>query len=511
MYHGVGSGVDKIQGRQEGQFDIGLVNRVDHFQIGLFSSIKYLNMAQYGTGGALAQGSAHRGLHIQTRPLSASLEPRASRTRSTSPIRHSGRRLTSRLTRRSSIRLAAAAWIGLWGDSYLEGNVGYLRLHGPTAGRPGATVKFVQPLSRLVALTVEGDVNESLVTTANSGRIVFGLQFGNMMRPKEYGDTKNPVPVDVPRIRYQLLTRQVGHSPPVADAGPAQIVPAGTVTLNGSASYSPDGDALTYQWTQTGGPSASISGANTAIATFTAAASSFYTFRLTVKAPSGLQSSANTTVTVQRAASITILEFSATPDTLISGQSSQLRWNVKGATSISISPTVGGGLLPQGTKTVSPTATTTYTLTATAAGVPTQTATVTISIGAQVGNPQIIRFQATPTNIISGESSTLSWTTSGATNVTISGVSGNLPASGSVVVSPTQTTTYTLTATANGVSVTEPVVVTVGNGQLSRIIGFTANPMTIRVAAARNSAGRWRTRLLSPSILQLAPWARRTA
>src|SRR2546430_13628372 len=54
----------------------------------------------------------------------------------------------------------------------------------------------------------------------NSGRVVFGLQFGNMLRPKEYGDVKHPVPVDVPRVRYQLLTRRVGNSAPVADAGP---------------------------------------------------------------------------------------------------------------------------------------------------------------------------------------------------------------------------------------------------------------------------------------------------
>src|SRR5256886_5241172 len=53
----------------------------------------------------------------------------------------------------------------------------------------------------------------------NSGRVVFGLQFGNMLRPKEYGDVKHPVPVDVPRVRYQLLTRRVGNSPPIADAG----------------------------------------------------------------------------------------------------------------------------------------------------------------------------------------------------------------------------------------------------------------------------------------------------
>ncbi len=95
------------------------------------------------------------------------------------------------------------------------------------------------------------------------------------------------------------------------------------------------------------------------------------------------------------------------------------------------------------------------------------------------GNPSIVRFQATPTNIMSGESSTLSWATSGAQTVTISGVSGSLPVNGSTVVSPTQTTTYTLTAMTGSTSVTAQATVTVGNGQLARIVSFSANPTTI--------------------------------
>ena len=49
--------------------------------------------------------------------------------------------------------------------------------------------------------------------------------------------------MDVPRVRYECCTRRVGSSPPVADAGPNQIgITAGTVTLDGSASYDPVGD-----------------------------------------------------------------------------------------------------------------------------------------------------------------------------------------------------------------------------------------------------------------------------
>lgn len=475
MYYS--GGADKAQGRQEGQFDIGLVNRVSDFQMGLFSSFKYLNLAQYGGGGVLGQGTVTAD-YIFKRGRIGIFGSKG--FKNSIDLAHSPLSPTSYVETYAQLvdQVGGSALVGMWGDSYLEGNAGYLKLHGPDSGRPGGMLRFVQPLSRQVAVTLEADLNETLVGRNNDASFVMGLQFGNWVRPKEYGDTKAPVPVDVPRIRYQLLTRRVGHSAPVADAGPNQVVPAGTVTLNGSSSYSPDGDPLTYQWLQTGGPSVAISGANTATATFQGAAGQNYSFRLTVKVPSGLQSSATTSVRVQQAAHITILQFSASPDSINTGQNAQLIWNVQGATNVNISPGVGS-VLAQGQKTVSPTATTTYTLTATANGAPTETATVTIRVNTPNADPRIIRYEATPTNIIAGESSTLSWTTEGASTVTISGVSGNQAASGSVVVSPTQTTTYTLTASANGKSVTAPVTVTVGNGQLSRIISFSANPTSI--------------------------------
>ena len=58
---------------------------------------------------------------------------------------------------------------------------------------------------------------------------------------------------------------------PTANAGPDQTVASGAaVNLDGTASTDPDGDALTYAWTQSGGPSVTLSGANTATPSFTA-------------------------------------------------------------------------------------------------------------------------------------------------------------------------------------------------------------------------------------------------
>ena len=474
----------RYPGRQEGQFDIGLVNRWDHLQAGLFSSFKYIRFGEYENGGSMGQGAFL-------------LDYLFSRGRigfyGTEGFKNTGALTETPLGLTSFIetyarpmnQLGFNTQVGAWGDAWIQGNLGYIHSHSSTPNRPGGEIKLVQPLSKEFAFTVRAGLNSTLLTAKNTGELTFGLEFGNFMRPKEYTTFTHPVPMDVPRIRYEFLTRQVGHSAPVADAGPAQIgVPPGTITLNGSGSYSPDHDALNYSWTQVSGPNVAISSANAAIATFTAAGSTSYGFRLTVTDQlTGLTASANTTVTTQRA--LQVVRFSATPSQIAAGQSSTLAWNVTNATSVSISG-VGSGLNAQGTATVSPTQTTTYNLTATGPGGQSITASVTVTVGAS--KPAIVRFTAAPTNINQGQSSLLSWTTTGASTVTINNGVGTVPANGSKSVSPSTTTTYTLTATgADGVtSVTAAVTVTVGGGAVPGILSFTASP-TVIVAGGQSS------------------------
>ena len=58
---------------------------------------------------------------------------------------------------------------------------------------------------------------------------------------------------------------------PIAEAGANQSVnEAVSVTLDGSGSSDPDGDALTFAWTQTAGPNVTLSNATAASPTFTA-------------------------------------------------------------------------------------------------------------------------------------------------------------------------------------------------------------------------------------------------
>ncbi|TAK07194.1 MAG: hypothetical protein EPO39_07115 [Candidatus Manganitrophaceae bacterium] len=64
---------------------------------------------------------------------------------------------------------------------------------------------------------------------------------------------------------------EAANHPPIADAGVDQTKDEGIlVTLNGTGSHDPDGDTLTYHWTQLGGPVVSLSDSQSGTPSFTA-------------------------------------------------------------------------------------------------------------------------------------------------------------------------------------------------------------------------------------------------
>ncbi len=90
-----------------------------------------------------------------------------------------------------------------------------------------------------------------------------------------------------------------GNAAPVANAGNAQSVAIGLVTLDGSASSDADGDPLSYAWTLTSRPPGSaalLGGATTVRPTFTADFAGSYVVSLVVQ--DGKVSSATSTVLV---------------------------------------------------------------------------------------------------------------------------------------------------------------------------------------------------------------------
>ena len=155
--------------------------------------------------------------------------------------------------------------------------------------------------------------------------------------------------------------------------------------------------------------------------------------------------------------------FSASPAIINAGEVTTISWTVNGANSVFIDQGVGSVAL-NGTTTVSPAVTTTYILTANnAAGNTTVRCQVTVKgsiqggpgtpIGptagipaATAGAPVVNSFRADPPAIAMGNRSMLSWDVTGATNIFISPDVGPIEHAASVVVSPSQSTKYTLTA-----------------------------------------------------------------
>jgi hypothetical protein len=482
-----------FKGQKEGQFDLGLVDRLGRFQIGAFSSFKHVSISGNQSGGTLGQASVTLDYIFKWGKVglfgtyafldNALINSQAAVLANgiTSPDLIEERYL-------KVVNQAGASFsAGLWGNNYLEGNIGYLKSFA-YGDRAGGTLRFVFPINTKIALTVEGDMNPTILGPGNDGRAVVGVQFGNVIRPREMLASSMPVPADVPRVRYEVISRTVrtGHSQPVADAGPNQIgVPSGPITLNGSASYSPDGLPLTFHWIQEAGPAVNLTSPNAAITTFAAAGGTTYIFRLVVADNLGGQGQARVTVSTVSAAKPQIQFFIANPASIQAGQSSTLSWRVTDATTVNISGI--GNVQPQGSAPVSPTTTTQYTLTATNAnGSDTQTATVTVT----GTTTQVTYCYASPTNITLGESATITYATTNATSVTISNGVGMVGANGSVVVTPTGSTTYTVVANGpNGVSNSCSAAVTVTTGQVPRIIRFSSAPQSI--VAGQNSTLFW--------------------
>ncbi|MDA7873013.1 CotH kinase family protein [Akkermansiaceae bacterium] len=155
----------------------------------------------------------------------------------------------------------------------------------------------------------------------------------------------------------------------------------------------------------------------------------------------------------------TIDSFAASPEAFLAPGSSTLNWSVTDATSLSIN---GVNVTGQSQLVVFPPSTTTYTLSASNEdGTSTQNVVVTVN-----PVPQITSFISDRITINAGESVTLRWSTKFANAWAITPAPGDVSAqtgegNGSITLSPSGPTTYTLTATNSSGSKTSEIKITV--------------------------------------------------
>ncbi len=194
--------------------------------------------------------------------------------------------------------------------------------------------------------------------------------------------------------------------------------------------------------------------------------------------------------------SLAISSFDVNPSSITVGQTATLSWAVTGAKTVSIDQGIGS-VAPSGTKTVTPLSTMTYTLTA-SDGTNSSKVTVNITVkpasaaspgqantatsASLPGGPVINSFTASPAIIDPGGNSILQWSTSGATSVSISPVIGGVDPLGTIEVTPTTSTAYTLTATNAMGSISSTLRVMVPaymSTMLPVILNFSAQPPVI--------------------------------
>lgn len=274
---------------------------------------------------------------------------------------------------------------------------------------------------------------------------------------------------------------------PIPTPTPAPTAPIVTVfTINPPAITM--GQSAIMQWSVTGATSVRIDPAIGSVASsgsLQVSPASTTTYTLTAFNGS-LQTSVTTTLTVNPiiVSPPTVVSFSVMPSTIFAGQYATLQWNVTGANSVFIDNGIGN-VSPTGSQVVSPVTTTTYIITASnGAGTVTSSTILYVNQAPPVPPPGflpvIISFDANPPIIGLGGSITLQWQVTGAASVTIDQFIGPVPTTGSLVVSPTFTTVYTLTASnIYGFSTQTAIVVVTPTSGLPIILAFNASPSTI--------------------------------
>ena len=165
------------------------------------------------------------------------------------------------------------------------------------AAYPTGTVKLTDALTGTSTMAVLPGTGDTLFVPLT------GLGVGAHTFTMSYPGDSNYAPANGQTVYSAAgpYAITVIPAPPVANAGLNQTVSVGAlVTLNGTASSDPNSPPLplTYQWTQTSGPTVALSGASTAKPTFTPVLVGTYVFSLVVNNGSANSPAASVTIFV---------------------------------------------------------------------------------------------------------------------------------------------------------------------------------------------------------------------
>jgi hypothetical protein len=246
-----------------------------------------------------------------------------------------------------------------------------------------------------------------------------------------------------------------------------KVIPAGTKPTIAAFAATPAtvtaGDATTLSWSVTNAVQLSIAPGVGVVtgSSIPVKPATNTTYVLTATNPNGsVTRSVSVMVQPPLPPLPVIASFTASPASIVRGSTATLNWAVTGADSVALTASTGSspGTVTGTSAVVAPLTGTVYTLTATnRAGSVTRTVNVVVTTPA----PVIAAFSASPTNVVSGSPTTLSWSVTDAAHLSIAPGIGEVTGT-SIPVTPGTNTTYVLTAANDTGTVTRSVTVTVG-------------------------------------------------
>jgi hypothetical protein len=316
----------------------------------------------------------------------------------------------------------------------------------------------------------------------------------------------------IPTQIYQALRNSalpMGASSPNFDSGygfvqadlafiaPVMSLAANAVTLNGSTTLTwstVDAASCTASGSWTG----AVASGGTQTVSITAAGTNIYA--LTCANAAGATATSSVALTDASPAAPTL---ALSTSSIVVGQSSNISWSSVAATSCTAAGSWSGTLPPNGSQTVTPAAggTYTYSLTCTNALGISAASTASLTVAAPPAAPSLTLAAS---SIAVGASTTITWSSNGATACTASGDwSGTLATSGNQILKPTAagTDTYMLTcanSTGSSAASSATLTVTAASGGSPTWTGHSGggaiDDITLLALAGLGIAGVFRVR-----------------
>jgi len=250
------------------------------------------------------------------------------------------------------------------------------------------------------------------------------------------------------------ITVNPANDPPAADAGPDQTVFRNdTVVLDGSGSDDVDGDSLTYLWSFVSLPQGSLATiSDPALVNPGFVPDVSGTYEIQLVANDGSLASVPDTVFITAKPRLVQV-----PDVVHLTQIDAQAALVEAGLAI-------GTITTENSDTVSADHVISQSPSAGTSIEEDSPVNLVVSLGPAGPVPPIVSISAAPDTIQTGQSATLTWSSTNATNCFIEPEIGSVPVDGSTTVSPPVTTTYTIAVTGpTGSAETQVVVAVLGN------------------------------------------------